>query len=201
MKRRVIYTISVFILLFIAWRFFPLLQISYFTSQSKMVDRKLYEKDCKALKDTLYSWGDFTYSPLADYPKEWWIDAILYNKDKSKILFVVNAIRSERSETSYNQSQWILGFRENGKLRFYMSEGSQAVYWIEGSADSDKEEISKIGKYYLVRALYYPFTFIERKDFWDALAGDEEIIKEVQDREMQKWKAERRERDSLKAAK
>jgi hypothetical protein len=200
MKRKRIYLILGIVFTILSLFFFTFLQIVYFNFQNKnRVNTKLAQQDIETLKDTLISWGKFPYSPLAYDPKEWWVDVVLYNEEKDRILFIANVIQKEESQMPYNSSKWILGFRGNKGIHFYVSESTQMEFLIEKTVD--KKEISWIARANLVKALYYSFTFIERKDFWKFLVGHEKIIKEVQEREMREWKASRREQDSLKAAK
>lgn len=191
MKKKVkIILLAVIVLLIITW-FFPDVQLLYFNSSNSSkigADHKLYNKDVITLRDTLLSWGKFPQSPLAFEFEDWWVDTVLYNEQKDKILYIVDVITSERSEMPYNQSQWILGFRRNGKLNFYMSEGSQLVFYINNSVKTRKK-ISYKGRRFLVEKLYYPFTFSYRKEFWSELTSHEDLIIDIQEREMKKWKS------------
>ena len=157
---------------------FDNITLLYFNNSGKVTEKhiEIYNADKKDLADTMISWGNFECSPLADGAKEWWIDTMIYTEDFSRLLAIVDVITD--SNQSYNYSKWIYGKRNDGVLNFYACESTQILVVMEKTSYTPKQ-ISRRGRKALINNLYYPFTFIERRDFWNELFIDNEegIIK------------------------
>lgn len=198
-KRRTILKVLialVFILLvIISWEAYPYLQLNHF-QRSRAVsksDSLQYYTDKKILSDTIISWTGFTFSPTAFKLKDWWIDTMLYNPDKTKLLAIANVISDPSGEMPFSNSQWILGLKQNENWFFLSSSASQQMILFD--INTSKVKLSEGSRRELLVFLYYPLTFIQRNNFWKKLFAEEERIITIQKDELNKWRNSQKEID------
>ncbi len=150
--------------------------------------KRLYEADKKALEDTLFVWGNFPYSPLAYDTRKWWIDTIIYNEDKKHLLAIVCAMYLEtpNRDPYSDKSVWIRGTRDLAGVTFYAASRIEVLAERTGNP-----KILSYGGRELLMSFwyYYPLTVIKRSKFWVEMFKHIEIIKEMQEDAMKKWKS------------
>ncbi len=104
------------------------------------------------------------------------------------MLAIVCALYIETQNWHNDVVRWILGIREQNGINFFSSSGSQIEITI--SPPGNEKEMSFSGRELLMSFwYYYPLTVIRRSKFWVEMFKHEEIIKEMQEDAMKKWKS------------